>query len=96
MNRPSKDASRQLQQQQRRQEGWNKDGPELLLRAIPPAGQALSAGTTPLLIASLVDLREVCRRSLLCRMTRESYGRRSRKACLTKCVGVPDDRRLEY
>ena len=97
MNRPSKDASRQLQQhQQRRQEEWNKDGPESLLRAIPLAGQALSAGPTPLLISSMIDLREVCRLSLLCRATREAYGRRSRKACLTKGVGVPDDRRLEY
>lgn len=63
---------------------------------VPLAAQALSAGSTPLLLASLVDLREVCRLSLLCRSTRQAYCRRSRKVCMTMGVGVPDDRRLEY
>lgn len=60
------------------------------------AARALTYDTNPIRIASMVDVRDVCRLGLLCRMTRESYGRRARKACLTKGAGVPEERRVQF
>lgn len=65
-----------------------------------PAGGALAAAltndTNPVRLASMIDLRDVLRLSLLCKAMRESFGRPARKACLTKGAGVPEDRRIEF
>lgn len=60
------------------------------------AARALSNAHNPLLLASMLDLREVCRLSFLCRETRGSFGRRARKICLTHGAGVPEELRIEF
>lgn len=62
----------------------------------PLAQRALTNSTNSVLLASMVDLRDVCRLSLLSRGTLQSFGRRARKACLAVGAGVPEDRRLDY
>lgn len=58
--------------------------------------RALVNESNPILLASMVDLRDVVRLSLLCKDMREGFGRRARKTCLTKGAGVPVDRRIEF
>lgn len=60
------------------------------------AARTLTNDTNPIRISSMVDLRDVCRLRLLCRATKEDYGRRARKACLTRGAGVPEDRRIQF
>ncbi|CAM9756730.1 unnamed protein product [Scytosiphon promiscuus] len=60
------------------------------------AARALSNAHNPLLLSSMLDLRDVCRLSFLCRETRGSFGRRARKICLTHGAGVPDELRIEF
>lgn len=77
----------------------HSDREDATAQSLPPpllAARALSCGSSSVLLSGMVDLRHVCRLSLLCRATRSSYGRRSRKACLTEGGGVPEDCRLEY
>lgn len=57
---------------------------------------ALTNDTNPIRIASMVNLQDVFRLSLLSRATRASFSRRARKACLTKGAGVPEDRRIQF
>lgn len=65
--------------------------------AAPPiATRALSNRGNPVLFATMLDLRAVCRLSLVSRATRNTYGRRARKACLTEGGGVPEDCRVEF
>lgn len=59
------------------------------------AVQALSNGQNPIHLASMLDLRDVSRISV-CRAMRTAFGRRARKACLTKGAGVPAERRIEF
>lgn len=69
----------------------------LLLVIEPPLSeQALTNSSNSVLLASMVDLTDVCRLSLLSRATWQHFGRRARKACLTVGAGVPEDRRLDY
>lgn len=60
------------------------------------ATRALSNRGNPVLFATMLDLRAVCRLSLVSRATRNTYGRRARKACLTEGGGVPEDCRVEF
>lgn len=65
----------------------------------PPAPTAAAVRAlccSPLLFATMFDLRDTCRVSLLCRQTRKSFGRKARKRCLTHGSGVPEDRRVEF
>lgn len=62
----------------------------------PLSEQALTNSMNSVLLASMVDLTDVCRLSLLSRATWQYFGRRARKACLTVGAGVPEDRRLDY
>ena len=65
--------------------------------AAPPiATRALTNRGNPVLFATMLDLRAVCRLSLVSRGTRNTYGRRARKACLTEGGGVPEDCRVEF
>lgn len=68
----------------------------LLIIEPPLSEQALTNSTNSVLLASMVDLTDVCRLSLLSRSTCRYFGRRARKACLTVGAGVPEDRRLDY
>lgn len=58
--------------------------------------RALTNDANPVRLASMIDLRDVLRLSLLCKEMGASYGRRARKTCLTKGAGVPQDRRIEF
>lgn len=67
------------------------------VQAMPSiATRALSNRGNPVLFATMLDLRAVCRLSLVSRATRNTYGRRAKKACLTEGGGVPDDCRVEF
>lgn len=62
----------------------------------PPPAAVRALCCSPLLLATMFDLRDTCRVSLLCRKTRRSFGRKARKRCLTHGSGVPEDRRVEF
>ncbi|CAB1117035.1 unnamed protein product [Ectocarpus sp. CCAP 1310/34] len=60
------------------------------------AARALSNADNPLLLAKMLDLASITRISWLCRKTREGFGRKAHKVCLTHGAGVPEDRRVEF
>lgn len=64
--------------------------------AATAAARALSNADNPLLLAKMLDLASITRISWLCRTTRESFGRKAHKLCLTHGAGVPEDRRVEF
>lgn len=68
--------------------------PEAAAKSV--ASQALTNDANPARLASMLDLRDVLRLSLLCKEMGASFGRRARKTCLTKGAGVPQDRRIEF